>query len=96
MAFSRFGTMFFASPVAAPRNVHEALKPGGRLVMTVWRQREDNTWMYRAQTIVEEIVSRPEEYDEPTCPGSFSMANADTTSDILMHAGVSDITLERL
>jgi SAM-dependent methyltransferase len=96
MAFSRFGTMFFASPVAALRNVREALKPGGRLVMTVWRQREDNTWMYRAQTIVEEIVSRPEEYDEPTCgPGPFSMANADTTSDILMHAGFSDITLER-
>ena len=96
MAFSRFGTMFFASPVAALRNVRAALVPGGKLVMVVWRRRIDNDWLYRAQTIVEGIVARPEEYDEPTCgPGPFSMADADTTSDILTHAGFSDITLHR-
>jgi SAM-dependent methyltransferase len=96
MAFSRMGTMFFANPVAALRNVRTALVPGGQLVMVVWRRREDNEWMYRAQTIVEGIVSRPEEYDEPTCgPGPFSMAGADTTSDILVHAGFKDIALRR-
>jgi ubiquinone/menaquinone biosynthesis C-methylase UbiE len=96
LAFSRFGTMFFASPVAALRNVRRALVPGGQLVMVVWRRRIDNDWLYRAQTIVERIVSRPEEYDEPTCgPGPFSMADADTTSEILLHAGFGDITLRR-
>jgi ubiquinone/menaquinone biosynthesis C-methylase UbiE len=96
MAFSRFGTMFFASPVAALRNVRQALVPGGRFVMVVWRRREDNDWMYRAQTIVEGIVERPEEYDEPTCgPGPFSMAGADTTTDVLVHAGFRDIELHR-
>ena len=96
MAFSRFGTMFFTNPVAALRNVREALVPGGRLVMVVWRRREDNDWLYRAQTIVEGIVSRPEEYDDPTCgPGPFSMAGADTTSDILLHAGYGHIALHR-
>ena len=96
LAFSRFGTMFFLSPVAALRNVRAALEPGGRLAMVVWRRREDNDWVYRAQTIVEGIVSRPEEYDEPTCgPGPFSMANADTTSEILVHAGFEEISLRR-
>lgn len=96
VAFSRFGTMFFASPVAAMRNVREALLPGGRLVMVVWRRRIDNDWLYRAQTIVEGIVERPQEYDEPTCgPGPFSMADADTTSDILLGAGFTDIALQR-
>src|SRR3954471_12967831 len=96
MAFSRMGTMFFANPVAALRNVHAALVPGGRLAMVVWRRREDNAWLYRAQQIVEAIVQKPEEYDEPTCgPGPFSMSGADTTSDILTHAGFSDITLRR-
>jgi hypothetical protein len=62
----------------------------------VWRQRIDNDWLYRAQTIVEQIVSRPEEYDEPTCgPGPFAMADADTTSDILTHAGFVDISFRR-
>jgi len=96
MAFSRFGTMFFASPVAAMRNVRQALVPGGKLVMVVWRRRIDNDWLYRAQTIVEGIVARPEEYDEPTCgPGPFSMADADTTSEILGLAGFAGIALRR-
>ncbi len=96
IAFSRFGTMFFANPVAAMRNVRRALVPGGRLGMAVWRRREDNDWLYRAQQIVEQIVSRPEEYDEPTCgPGPFSMADADTTSDVVQRAGFEDVALLR-
>lgn len=95
-AFSRMGTMFFANPVAALRNVRSSLRPGARLAMVVWRQRIDNEWLYRAQTIVEQIVERPEEYDEPTCgPGPFSMAGADTVSDILLHSGFVDIELHR-
>ena len=96
LAFSRFGTMFFANPVVAMRNVRGALVPGGRLAMVVWRRRTDNEWVYRAQTTVEQIVSRPEEYDEPTCgPGPFSMSDADTTSEILLRAGFDDVALRR-
>ena len=96
VAFAQFGTMFFDNPVVALRNVRRALAPGGRLVMVVWRRREDNDWLYRAQTIVEGLVERPEEYDEPTCgPGPFSMAGADTTTDVLLHAGYTDIALQR-
>ena len=85
VAFSRMGTMFFANPVAALRNVREALVAGGGLVMVVWRAKVENDWLYRAQTITERFVTKPEEYDEPTCgPGPFSMANADTTSAILL------------
>jgi ubiquinone/menaquinone biosynthesis C-methylase UbiE len=95
-AFSRMGTMFFVSPVAALRNVRQSLVPGGKLTMVVWRRREDNGWLYRAQQVVEQIVEKPEEHDEPTCgPGPFSMANADTVSDQLMHAGFEDISLRR-
>jgi SAM-dependent methyltransferase len=96
MAFSRFGTMFFANPVVALRNVRSSLTPGGRLIMTVWRAKVENDWMYRAQQIVERFVTRPETYDEPTCgPGPFSMAGADTTSGILVAAGYREIALHR-
>ena len=95
-AFSRMGTMFFNNPVAAMRNVRKALEPGAPIVMTVWRAKEENEWMYRAQGIVERFVTKPEEYDEPTCgPGPFSLANADTTSGILLAAGFKDVTLRR-
>jgi SAM-dependent methyltransferase len=97
MAFSRMGTMFFTNPVAALRNVRAAMAPGAPLVMSVWRRRVDNDWLYRAQQIVEGIVQRPEQYDDPTCgPGPFSMADADTTSEILVHAGFTGITLHRV
>jgi ubiquinone/menaquinone biosynthesis C-methylase UbiE len=95
-AFARFGTMFFANPVAAMRNVREALVPGGRLCMVVWRRKLDNEWLHRAEKVVEEHVEEPEESDEPTCgPGPFSMANADTTSDILLNAGFTEVELRR-
>src|SRR3712207_8069086 len=57
------------------RSVRSALKPGAALVMVVWRRREDNPWVYEAQQVVERMLGRPEEYDQPTCgPGPFSMA----------------------
>jgi SAM-dependent methyltransferase len=94
--FSRFGVMFFDNPGAAMRNIHKSMAPGARLVAVVWRIREENPWMYEAQQVVEGMIGRPEEYDQPTCgPGPFSMAGADTTSGILLGAGFSDVTLTR-
>jgi ubiquinone/menaquinone biosynthesis C-methylase UbiE len=97
LAFSRFGTMFFANPVVALRNVRAALVPGGRLCMVVWRRKPDNEWLHRAEQVVERFLDHPDEpTDEPTCgPGPFSMANADTTTEVLVHAGYEDVTLRR-
>jgi SAM-dependent methyltransferase len=96
LAFSRMGTMFFANPVAALRNVRQALVPGGRLAMVVWRSKVENEGFYRSQLITERFVTKPEEYDEPTCgPGPFSMGNADTTSGILLSAGFENVSLLR-
>ncbi len=95
-AFSRMGIMFFANPVQALRNVCGALAPGGRLCAVVWRRKEDNEWVRRAELVVEKYLDHPEESDEPTCgPGPFSMANADTVSEQLKIAGFEDIALRR-
>jgi SAM-dependent methyltransferase len=95
-AFSRFGTMFFGAPVAALRNVRRALVPRGRFCMVVWRRKLDNAWLHRAEEVVKPLVEVPEETDEPRCgPGPFSMADADTTSQILLGAGFEEIALQR-
>ena len=95
-AFSRFGTMFFLSPVMAFRNVRRALRSGGPFVMAVWRKKEDNPWLKQAEDAVMEIVPLPQSTDEPTCgPGPFSLASADLVSTYLLTAGFRDVRLER-
>lgn len=95
-AFSRMGTMFFANPVPAMRNVRRALVPGGRLCMVVWRRKLENDWVNRAEKVVERYLEEDEDSDEPTCgPGPFSMADADVTSEILQSAGFEQVTLTR-
>jgi ubiquinone/menaquinone biosynthesis C-methylase UbiE len=95
-AFSRFGTMFFASPVAALRNVKRALAPGASLLMVVWRRREDNAWMHAGELAVRAIIPAVEHAGEPTCgPGPFSMAGADVVSSQLVAAGYEKVRFER-
>lgn len=95
-AFSRMGLMFCANPVQALRNVCKALSPGGRLCAVVWRRKDDNEWVRRAELVVDQYLDHPEETDQPTCgPGPFSMANADTVSEQLKIAGFEQIELRR-
>jgi SAM-dependent methyltransferase len=96
-AYSRFGTQFFASPVAALRNVKRSLKPGGWAAFVVWRKREDNPWLHVPELCVRGLISQEEETaDEPTCgPGPFSMRGPDLVSDQLKAAGFEAIGFER-
>ncbi len=96
LAFARFGTMFFANPAAAMRNLRRALVPGGRLAMAVWRRREENEWVYAAERIVKDRLGAAQEPQAITCgPGPFSMADADVTTGVLGAAGWDRIALER-
>jgi ubiquinone/menaquinone biosynthesis C-methylase UbiE len=96
-AFARFGTMFFANPVAAMRNVRNALDDGGRMCIVVWRRREENPWLYIAEQIVKPLLPEEDEtVDEAHCgPGPFSMAGADTVSMQLRSAGFTEIAFHR-
>lgn len=97
-AFSRFGTMFFNLPGVALRNVRRALAPGGEFSIIVWRRREDNPWVHEADLRVRDIVPviSHADTDEVHCgPGPFSMAGADTVSDLQRSAGFERIAFER-
>ena len=47
VGLSRFGTMFFADPVAAFTNIGRALRPGARLVQLVWQAYDRQEWTSR-------------------------------------------------
>ena len=96
-AFSRFGVMFFANPVAALRNIRKSLKPGGRFAAAVWRRKDENPWLHDVELAVQEIAPRPlETEDQITCgPGPFSMAGPDLVSAQMRSAGFEHISFER-
>lgn len=85
VAISRFGTMFFADPVAAFANIARALRPGGRLVMMVWREHHRNEWAVSIQRTLTAEMQVPVE--TPAGPDPFSLADPTTTAEILHVAG---------
>ncbi len=94
--FSRFGTMFFANPVAGLRNMRQALKPGGIMTHIVWRTRTDNPWLSMAKDVVLKFLPPPGE-DALTCgPGPFSMADEPMVTKMMEIAGYTDITFKRV
>lgn len=95
-AFARFGTMFFASPVAAFRNIRRSLRDGASLGMVVWRRKVDNPFFYEVEQRVLELIPHPDKGDQVTCgPGPFSMAEPNLVSTQLEAAGFDRITFER-
>ena len=95
-AFARFGTMFFNNPVAAMRNMRKALKPGGRMVHIVWRNRLDNPWLSMAKDVVLQYLPEPGD-DAATCgPGPFSMSNPEMVTAMMESAGYENIEFKRV
>ena len=85
--FSRFGTMFFANPVAGLRNMRTALKPDGIMTHIVWRTRNDNPWLSMGKEVVLKFLPPPSE-DALTCGrGPFSMADEPMVRKMMEIAG---------
>ena len=89
VAISRYGTMFFADPVAAFRNIGGALRPGGRLAMMVWQAHEANEW-----SVAVHQALAPYDASSSVVPDAqehFSFANPGTVERILDAAGFADV-----
>jgi SAM-dependent methyltransferase len=93
LLFSRFGVMFFADPVAAFTNLRSALKPGGRLCFICWQAMTENSWLAAPMGAAQPFLPETDAPD-PSAPGPFSLADAETLSNVLSSAGFTDVALE--
>lgn len=75
VAISRFGTMFFADPIAALGNIRGALAADARLVMMVWQALEANEWSLAIQG------------ERPQSSAAFSLAEPSAVERMLDAAG---------
>src|SRR6185436_17404251 len=83
LAIRRFGTMFFADPVAAFTNIGRALRPAGRLVMMVWQAGERNEWDAAIRGALGAGASAG--------PDPFTLADPPAVREILRAAGFADV-----
>lgn len=93
VAFARFGVMFFESAVRALRNVHRALRPGGKVCLIVWRTIDDNPCWGAAKRVVREYLPPPGASAQSCGPGPFSWADETTDRDMLAAAGFHEVQL---
>lgn len=87
LIISRFGTMFFADPVAAFTHVARAARPGARLVMLVWQSDERNEWA----TAIRQALTAGAGAAPASGLNAFSMADPDLVRSILGAAGFVEV-----
>jgi SAM-dependent methyltransferase len=92
LAISRFGSMFFADPVAAFRNVRSALRPGGRLAIVAWQELARNPWQSEIRDAL--AIGRTLPEPPPDAPGAFAFGDPRRVRAILDEAGFADVELE--
>ncbi len=90
-AYSRFGVMFFADPVAAFANVRRALRPGAALSFVCWQSVFDNEWMLIPGAAVASVTGSLPPMPGPGEPGPFSLADPDRVRAVLEAAGFGSI-----
>ncbi len=92
LIFSRFGVMFFDNPVAAFKNLHGALRLGGRVAFVCWQPAKDNEWTEISLETVAHHVSLPD-HSGPEDPGPMSFGDPERVRRILTSSGFSNIEI---
>ncbi len=96
LLFSRFGVMFFASPVEAFSNLCSALRPGGRLTFICWQEVTRNPWMLLPVSAAMKHLPPPDAPPDPLAPGPFAFADRDRVTGILEQSGFENVAHESL
>jgi SAM-dependent methyltransferase len=91
-AFSRFGVMFFADPIAAFTNIRRSLRPYGRLAFVCWRALEENELDIVPLRAASAHLPPPPAHD-PDAPGPFAFADPGRVRGILDRAGFAEISI---
>jgi len=90
---SRFGVMFFPSPLEGVREMLRVLKPNRKIAFAVWGSPEANAFFYVFNNVLNRHI--PPEPEPPGSPDAFYFADRGKLLNILNQAGAVQTT-ERL
>jgi ubiquinone/menaquinone biosynthesis C-methylase UbiE len=83
---SRFGIMFFPTPVDALREMLRVLKPGRKLALAVWHFAKSNPFHFAVSNVIDRYIDSP-----PLAPDAldaFRFAGFGKLKELLAEAGV--------
>jgi len=89
VALCSLGLMYAPDPVAALTVMREALKPGGRMVSSVWGKRGNCGWAEIFPIVDARVQSE-------VCPMFFALGNGEALDYAYQQAGYKDVSTERI
>jgi SAM-dependent methyltransferase len=95
MIVSRFGVMFFDSPVQAFSNLLNAAKGGAKLRAIAWRSAAENPFMTTAERAASPLLPNLPAR-KPGAPGQFAFADRDRVASILEESGWAGIDIRAI
>ena len=93
-ALLRWGLMFMPDPIACLRQLHRALRTGGRVAVACWASPEKNPWVAAPLAAVKKRVDVPP--PPPGAPGLFAFADPARLTSALVAAGFVDVAVEEV
>lgn len=87
----RWGYMLMGDPQAAFHETRRVLRPGGRLVFSVWGPPDRNRWALPGRVLAERGLMPP---PEPGAPGLFSMADPGRITQLATMGGFAEPAIE--
>jgi SAM-dependent methyltransferase len=87
---SRFGVMFFESPVAAFANMARGMKPNGRLVFAAWGPASGNPWFTIPRDAAIARLGKPPPGD-PFAPGPLAFQDIERVTKLMQQAGLKRV-----
>src|SRR5262245_39407398 len=94
IVYCRDGLQFATDPARAVSEIARVTKPGGRVAIATWAERDRNPWLGVVFDVLTDQTGMP--VPPPGIPGPFSLSDATHLRKLFVDAGFGDVRVEEI